>query len=405
VKIIHTADWHLCDRLGRIDRTADLTARVERVAQLCQERDVDVLLIAGDLFDECARVEDLTQALKHVREVFAPFFARGGTILAVTGNHDRDGKINMVRAGMTLAAPAAGRDGHLEGGRMYLLNGRAVATLTGTDGAAVQFVLIPYPFLHRYELSATEYRTTEEQNRLLHGCIAQWLQGLPDQRDFDKSVPTVLAAHLHVRGSEIHSLFRMRESEDVIFDFADLNPSWAYVALGHVHKPQTILGQNHVRYCGSLDRLDFGEKHSDHGVLFLEIGRTGLAGEPERLLIPATPFHTITLTDAEMELPTLTARYPDREQAIVNVMVGPQAAGPSRDEITRQIRRTFPRLHDLKWDSKPHEDAATGSSAFMPRADFAVTVRDYLAEQLKDDPDKEPVLALAEEFLSAEAET
>ena len=162
MKIIHTADWHLCDRLGRIDRTEDLHTRVERVAQLCQERDADVLLIAGDVFSELASVEDMTRALTRLREAFAPFFARGGTILALTGNHDLDGRINMVRAGMTLAAPAAGRNGSLEGGRMYLLNGRAVARLSAADGGTVQFVFVPYPFACRYEISAAEYRTNEE---------------------------------------------------------------------------------------------------------------------------------------------------------------------------------------------------------------------------------------------------
>src|SRR5215831_418522 len=118
MRIIHTADWHLCDRLGRIDRSADLHKRVERVAQLCQEREADVLLIAGDIFSDQASVDDMTRSLNRIRDLFAPFFARGGTILALTGNHDRDGRINMVRVGMTLAAPDAGRDGRLEGGRM-----------------------------------------------------------------------------------------------------------------------------------------------------------------------------------------------------------------------------------------------------------------------------------------------
>src|SRR5260370_338948 len=106
VKIIHTADWHLCDRLGpKIDRTADLQSRLERVATLCEEQGGDVLLIAGDLFSEQADGEQITDALKHVRETFKPFFARNGTVLAITGNHDRDRRINMVRAGMNLAAP------------------------------------------------------------------------------------------------------------------------------------------------------------------------------------------------------------------------------------------------------------------------------------------------------------
>ena len=405
MKIIHTADWHLCDRLGRIDRTEDLHSRVERVAQLCQEREADVLLIAGDVFSEQASVDDMTRTLNRLRDLFAPFFARGGTILALTGNHDRDGRINIVRAGMSLAAPDAGRDGLLEGGRMYLINGRAVATLMGADGDRVQFVFVPYPFASRYELSAAEYRTKEEENRLLHGRIAEWIQGLPNKPGFDSRLPTVVAAHLHVRSAEMHSLYHLRENDDVIFDFADLNPGWAYVALGHIHKAQMLHDQANVRYCGSLDRLDFDEKHDDHGVLFVEVGRTGLTTEPERLPIPPTPFHKITLTDPEGELPNLAERFPDRETAIVSVTVNPSTAGPSRDEIARQIRRMFPRLHELKWAEQLHGDASADAGTFTPRADFASTVRDYLTSRLADEPDKELVLALADEFLRAEAET
>ena len=404
MKIIHTADWHLCDRLGRIDRTEDLNTRVERVAQLCQEREADVLLIAGDVFSHQASVDDMTRSLNRVRDIFGPFFARGGTILALTGNHDRDGRIEIVRAGMKLAVPDAARDGQLEGGRMYLINGRAIATLKAADESRVQFVFVPYPFVSRYELSAAEYRTKEEENRLLHGRIAEWIQALPHTPNFDPHLPTVLAAHLHVRGSEMHSLYQLRENDDVIFDFADLNPGWAYVALGHIHKPQTIHGQANVRYCGSLDRLDFGETHDDHGVLFVEVGRSGLMRDPERLPIPATPFHKITLTDPEAELPNLAERFPDRETSIVSVTVNPSTAGPSRDEIARQIRGIFPRLYELKWVEKPPGVASTDSGTFTPRADVASTVRDYLTKRLTDDPDKELVLALADEFLRVEGE-
>jgi exonuclease SbcD len=370
------------------------------------EREADVLLIAGDLFSELASVDDMTGTLTRLRNVFAPFFARGGTILALTGNHDRDGRINMVRAGMTLAAPSAGRNGPLEGGRMYLLNGRAVATLTTGGGGRVQFVFIPYPFASRYELSAAEYRTKEEENQLLHGRIAEWVQGLPNRPGFDPHLPTVLTAHLHIRGAEVsaQSKYVLTERDDVQFDFADLNPGWAYIALGHVHKPQALKGQTNVRYCGSLDRLDFGETHDDHGVLLVEVGRSGLTREPERLPIPATPFHTIALADPAIDLPTLAERYPDRETAIVRVTVSPSAAGPSRDEIARQVRRLFPRLHELKWTDKPCGDESGGPEMFTPRADFAVAVRDYLNKRLTDDSDKEAVLALADEFLRREGE-
>jgi len=397
VRIIHTADWHLCDRLGpRIDRTKDLEARVEKVAALCEEHAADVLLVAGDLFDDRASVDDMTRALTHIRETFKGFFALGGTVLAITGNHDRDGRINMVRAGMTLAVPGAGAGGLLPGGRTYLVNGRAVATLAGRAGDRVQFVLVPYPFASRYDLPAAEYRSREEETGLLHARVAEWVQGVTARPGFDPKLPTVLAAHLHVRGAEIHTLHRMTERDDVLFDFADLNPAWAYVALGHIHKPQALGGAPHVRYPGSLDRLDFGETH-EPGVLLVDIdGPNTVVHDP--LPIPATPFHTIKLDDPAAELPGLAEKYPDHATAIVRVTVAPPAGDTSRDEIARQLRRLFPRLHDLKWADAATPDATPGG--FTPRQGFETTVREYLAEKLAADPDKDAVLALVESFLT-----
>jgi len=399
MRIVHTADWHLCDRLGRVDRTDDLKRRVERVAELCIEHAADVLLIAGDLFSEQAGVEDMTKALNHLRDTFKPFFARGGTVLAITGNHDRDGKINFVRAGMTLAAPDLGPGTLLPGGRMYLVNGRAVATLTGAAGDRVQFVLVPFPFSSRYDLSATDYRSKEEENKLLHARVAEWVRQVPQQNVFEARLPTVLAAHVHVRGSNAHDLYKMTDRDDVLFEFADLNPMWSYIALGHIHKPQAIGGVASVRSSGSLDRPDFGETHDGHGVLLVDIDGPA-AVVPRELPIPATPFYTIHLTDPEGELPGLAAKYPDRDRAIVRVRVTPTAAGPSRDEITRKIRSLFPRLHELQWVEICEEKADVPQ--FSPRNGFAATVRAFLEEGLAVDADKAAVMALAESFMAVE---
>jgi DNA repair exonuclease SbcCD nuclease subunit len=156
-------------------------------------------------------------------------------------------------------------------------------------------------------------------------------------------------------------------------------------------------------YPGSLDRLDFGETHDDHGVLLVEIDGP-MPVEPVRLPIPATPFHTVELTDPEAELPGLADKYPDRETAIVNVTVTPPAGESSRDEVARQVRKLFPRLHELKWADAGQTDD-TAPTKFTPRAGFGTTVRDWLTEKLADDPDKDAVLGLAETFLTAEAES
>jgi DNA repair protein SbcD/Mre11 len=398
MRIIHTADWHLCDKIGRIDRTPDLEARVETVARLCLEHGIDVLLIAGDLFSEQASVEEMTRALNHLQRTFVPFFARGGTILTVTGNHDHDRRINMVRAGMTLAAPDAGKDGVLPPGRMYLVNGRAIAQLKAADGSRVQFVLVPYPFASRYDLAAGDYRSKEEENRLLHRSVADWIRHAPNKPNFDVTLPTILAAHLHVRGSELHTLYKLTERDDVCFDFADLNPMWAYVALGHIHKPQALGGAMNVRYSGSLDRLDFGDTHDDHGVLLLEVDGSKSV-EPRRLSIPGTPFHTVSLSAPEEELSTLADRYPDRETALVRFHLAPPSGTASRDEIARQLRKLFPRWCELKW-ADAHAADDPEPTTFAVRAGFETTVRDYLNDKLAGDADREAVLALAETFLT-----
>lgn len=413
MKIIHTADWHLCDRLGGIDRTSDLRKRVERVAELCEEHTVDVLVIAGDLFYESATLDQMTGALTHIREKFRPMFARGGTILAITGNHDRDNKINMVRSGMTLASPDAGQAGILPGGRMYLINGLASATLAGADGKPVQFALVPYPFACRYNVSAMEYRTKEEENRVLHDRVTNWLRELtgpaePVKKRLETKLPTVLVGHLHIRGSELGqaSRFVLTEREDVLVDYASLNPAWSYVALGHIHKPQAVAGSENVRYPGSLDRLDFGETHDEHGVLLLEVDGSRPV-VPVRLPIPATPFHTIELADPESELPGLAERYPDREQAIVRVRITTRGDGPSRDEITRELRRIFPRIHEWTWTTDGAIDGDAAPSTITPGLGFAATVRDYLERRLTEtgDPDRDAILALADSFLKDEAQS
>src|SRR5579871_3043675 len=86
MRILHTADWHLGDRLGRIDRTDDLRKAVERVAAYCESEKADVLLVAGDLFSELASPDALRDSISHLRKTFESFLRGGGTILALTGN-------------------------------------------------------------------------------------------------------------------------------------------------------------------------------------------------------------------------------------------------------------------------------------------------------------------------------
>ena len=150
MKILHTADWHLNDKLRRQDRTQHLRRRVELVAEICDREQVDVLLIAGDVFSDQATASEVADSFRHLRRTFARFLSRGGIAIAVTGNHDQDGQfrpyLELARAGMDLAEPPRARGDHFSPGKVYLLDSAFVGRVQDAqEKFDVQFVLMPFP--------------------------------------------------------------------------------------------------------------------------------------------------------------------------------------------------------------------------------------------------------------------
>src|SRR5947209_4605151 len=236
MKLLHTADWHLGDRLGRIDRTDDLRRAVERVAEYCRQERVDVLLVAGDIFSEMARPDGLREAVRHLQSTFEEFLRDGGTILAVTGNHDNENFCQTLRHAMTLAAPTAGGFGNLAPpGRLYLADDPSLLRLRDRkSGGEVQFVLMPYPTPARFLTNEVlqKYRSFEEKNRFLEAAFSERLREIRADARFDSQLPTVLVAHINVRGPDVLPLFRIASAEDVFWDAAGLSSAYTYVALG-----------------------------------------------------------------------------------------------------------------------------------------------------------------------------
>jgi exonuclease SbcD len=286
---------------------------------------------------------------------------------------------------------------------MYLLNRPFFGSLQTCAGERAQFVLIPYPTISFYAEADDVHRSKEEQNRVLAGRVVQWIEDSKRDSEFNETLPTIMLAHLNVCRAELsHSFYKLTEQNDIVFDAGFLPTGWAYIALGHIHKPQCLGGMPHVRYPGSLDRLDFSERDDEKGVVLVDLGETGLRGEPAWLPIAATPMYDVPIADAAAELPTLAERYPDHDSAIVRLRVTHNGAGPSRHEIARELRRLFPRYAEIEW-IRPDVPSGDKMIGFKPQSDYRATIRDFLAKELADDRDKEDILRLAEQFLIEEA--
>ena len=406
MKILHTADWHLNDRLGRIDRTDDLRRAVERVAGQCRDRAVDVLLVAGDLFSELARADALRETIRHWQDVFADFLGRGGTILTLTGNHDNENFCQTLRHAMTLAAPTVERVGEVvPPGRLYLAADPTLLRLRDPAGFDVQFVLMPYPTPAHYLRGETaqKYASPEDKNQLLVAAFDAALKELRTHPKFDPRVPAVLSGHVHVFGATVGpSLFRITEQEDMVVHGDALADHFAYVALGHIHKPQFLNDREHVRYSGSIEKMDLGEQNDVKGTVLFEVGPTGRVGEIVTLPLPSTPVYELTVADPETDLPRLREEYPDASGDLVNLHVRYTAGKDNLEEVLHELEKIFPRWYARDWAETGQLMAGSLVVGEAHRSkSFGETVRDYLAQELIQHPeaDREELLKLAEELM------
>jgi exonuclease SbcD len=204
-------------------------------------------------------------------------------------------------------------------------------------------------------------------------------------------------AHLTVTGAAIDGGGE-RQSQS-IFDYhvpAAAFPADAhYVALGHLHRRQSIPAPCPVHYCGAPLRVDFGEVDSEPVVLLVE----ATPGTPARVTdVPVTSarrLRTLRGTLAELAAQASTVDPDD----LVKVVV----AEPARAGLREDVRELLPgalEVHVARSETGP---AKAPDRARTDRAP-ADLLRDYLATREVSDPRVEALFArLHEQVLSGEA--
>lgn len=401
MRILHTADWHLNDRLERQDRQPDLLRALDQIRNYLDDYQVDVMIVAGDLFSEHSSREQWRSAIHEIKERFLPFMTRGGTIVAISGNHDNDAYFEMLRDALDMAAPGRPTQPGLQAtGRLHIRSNPYYLRLADPAGEVVQFVLMPYPktsnYLHGESLN---YTSAAAKHNALQAKFTEVLSEL-QRTKIDPSLPTVLVSHIHVRGVSAHTPYRISETEDVMFEPSDIPTNYKYVAYGHIHKPgEAIPGAEHIRYSGSIDRMDAAEGDDQKSVVLVEIKdkqRQNLTCLP----LNATPIYQVTITDPDTEIESLSARYPDAARALVSYTLHWEAGRHHRDALAQRIETIFPR-----WYSRTFQEAGVSiSSASLYSAnhlqDVAGNARRYLETALLNDPHRAEVLALLEELLA-----
>lgn len=280
MRLIHTSDWHLGQTLHGQDRDYE---HVQFLAWLLDQLVVhgaDALLIAGDIFDT------VNPPLK-AQERLYEFIVRAHEklpkldIVMIAGNHDSGGRIELPGPLMKrLNAHAIGRITWIEDDRLD--HDRLLVPLHDAQGAVAAWCLT-LPFLRPAEVTGGETGDDYLAGiRQVHERLIAAAQTLrrPDQA-------LVAMSHAHMAGGAVSE-----ESErNIVIGNAEALPaslfpeSVAYVALGHLHKPQQVAGQARIRYSGSPLPLSFAEVNYPHQVLLADFDGDQLASV-ESLPVP-----------------------------------------------------------------------------------------------------------------------
>jgi exonuclease SbcD len=185
-----------------------------------------------------------------------------------------------------------------------------------------------------------------------------------------------------------------------VVEGSELPEQFDYAALGHIHKPQW-LGASHVRYCGSIERLDLGEQGDQKGVVIVEIGPDGRNGDPVVFPMPATAVYEVTVLNPAADIPRLKMEYPDAKDDLVNLHIRYTAGVDQLEEVLRDLDRIFPRWYARDWQ----ETGALGPTLVGPdgagNKTFGETVRDYLGQELiqHEEAERQAILGLADGLL------
>jgi DNA repair protein SbcD/Mre11 len=269
MRILHTSDWHIGKRLGRHDRMPEFRDVLSEVTTVADERDADLVLVSGDVFDRpIPPVDALALGIETLLRL-----AERRPVVVVAGNHDSP---DLFEALASLLRP---RGVHLIGSIKRPDEG----ALLGPDELGVAAVVAGFPFLREgrvvdFMLEAGQwYRAYADK---VAAITRAYNEALIEAAGAD-AVP-ILMAHFMVNGVRIDRAAPRGERElhmgDAYTATAQaIPPGPQYVAMGHIHAPQPVPGAPvPAEYAGSLLSLDFGEAGERKRVVIVDV-------EPGRL--------------------------------------------------------------------------------------------------------------------------
>jgi len=292
MRFMHTADWHVGKVLKGRDRLDEQREVLGEIATIAEQNEVDAVLIAGDIYEHSA---PSAAAQNLVIQTLLRLRRAGAEVIAISGNHDHAPTFEAFRplmgvAGITLVGAVRRPD-----------RGGVVRFRARSGGEDVQVAVLPF-LTPRYAVRAAEIvsQTPSENVRAYDEMVRQVVGALTG--GFGPDTVNLVMSHLTC----VNGVFGGGErSAQSIFEYsvpATLFPVSAhYVALGHLHRRQTLPAHCPVHYSGSPIAVDFGEQDNTSVVCLVEASPSVPARVTDVPLASGRRLRTVRGTLAELE--------------------------------------------------------------------------------------------------------
>ena len=273
LRIFHSADWHIGKGLGNIDRTDDFRVFFRDLLAMIAERQPDVLLISGDVFDTSMPANSAQRLYYDFMRSLEGTSVRATIVTA--GNHDSQRFLEAPRALLeTLRCYVAGDTVE-----------RQTFVLRDDDGAPYLAVAaVPYLREGDVRRGTMDDTDTDRAQRFEAGVRAHYdaVHSLLMDELKGARVPLVAMGHLFVTGSKMKPNSDPVESDGSVYvgtlrnvtadAFGD---TWDYVALGHIHHGQEVKAKVPMRYSGSPVVLSYSHMTYHHHIVEVTFDETG----------------------------------------------------------------------------------------------------------------------------------
>lgn len=268
MKIMHLGDLHIGKSLGDFDLYEDQKYILEQILNLIKEKSVDVLLIAGDVYDKAIPGEKSVQLLDYFLKRLVE---TGIKTYMISGNHDSDERLNF---GSSL----------FESNNIYInskFNGILKRYSLYDEFGELNIYLLPF-----VKASQVQHFFPEEKIDSYDMAVRTIIK----HSDFDACKRNILVAHQFVAGkddpeiagSEGLSVHNVGMVEKIGYgSLAEFD----YVALGHIHSPQSV-GLKHIRYSGSPLKYSLSEVNNNKSVPIITFKDKGELLVEFALLLP-----------------------------------------------------------------------------------------------------------------------